>query len=85
MTTLVCTCQLCGKKYEPVIGCVTLDVAVANGERQDDGDDPGVVFDQWTEVDFCKGCSAQVLALIGKSLEELQLTLAWPKPAGYGT
>ena len=62
-------CDKCGKLYKPTLGCLTFgEVRVTNG-------DPGGTMDTWPDVDFCDGCSREVLKVIGRTLDGLDDTL----------
>ena len=57
-------CDLCGMLFELVPRCCSLEVSVTQKA------DPNI-RNTWSEVDFCAGCSTQLLALIGPALDDL--------------
>lgn len=57
-------CDKCGTLFVREHGCVTLEVWVAS-KKPDTGTN-------WSDVDFCLGCSKLVLDVIAKALNGLQ-------------
>lgn len=61
-------CDKCGRLFEPVKGCITVDVQVVEKQKPDGG----VACQQWSEVDLCLGCSGPVLDALGAALQGLR-------------
>lgn len=57
-------CDKCGELFEAVFGCVSIDISVK-------GKGKGQAYHDWSDVDFCEKCSADLLDLIGTALTGL--------------
>lgn len=57
-------CDRCGSLFEPIFGCVSIDISVK-------GKGKGQTYHDWGDVDFCPACSAKLLDLIGSALRGL--------------
>jgi hypothetical protein len=57
-------CDKCNQLFEPVFGCVSIDIAVK-------GKGKGQAYHDWSDVDFCGTCSAKLLDLIESALQGL--------------
>ncbi len=56
-------CDRCGSLYEPKKGDITLDVHIATGDKKG-------TRDQWSEVDFCHGCSVLLRKFIASAIRQ---------------
>lgn len=57
-------CDRCGSLFEPIFGCVSVDISVKGKGR-------GETYHGWSDVDFCGPCSAKLLDLINPALHGL--------------
>lgn len=56
-------CDRCGTLYEPKRGSIALDVHICTGNKKGE-------WNEWSEVDFCSKCGAEVRKAIGQAIRE---------------